>query len=331
MCGIIGIQGKNYKNVKNSIELISHRGPDDSGYLSDNELLGLGHTRLSIQDTSTAANQPMIHSETGIVIIFNGEIYNFKQLRRSLINEGYKFSNNSDTEVLIILYLKYGEKIFNYINGIFSFSIWDPRFSTLLIARDRYGVKPLYYSNTEENFIFSSEIKSMLPLMNKEFNYNCLSKYLSFLYCPGIETPFKSIYKVLPGEAIVVKKGNIIKRWNFDEEIYQNKSKFESNFNQLLESTESNLREAVHRQMISDVPLGAFLSGGLDSSAIVKFAKELNPEIQCFSIESFSKSISMNKKSNEDIFFARKVSKFLDVQLNVVDVNLNKWQMILKK
>ena len=171
MCGIVGIQGKDYKKIINSIELIGHRGPDDDGYfINENCQLGLGHTRLSIQDTSDfAAKQPMIHSETGVAIIFNGEIYNFKQLRTELIAEGYKFSNSSDTEVLIILYLKYGEEIFEYINGIFSFAIWDPRSSTLLVARDRYGIKPLYYSSTEEKFIFSSEIKSLLPLMDKEF------------------------------------------------------------------------------------------------------------------------------------------------------------------
>lgn len=322
MCGIIGIQGNKYRNISKSVDLLKHRGPDDDGiYLNEKNSLSLGQTRLSILDVSNAGHQPMTHNETGVKIIFNGEIYNYLELKKDLIQDGFKFFSNTDTEVLISIYLKYGLDMFKKINGIFSFAIWDPRNENLLITRDRSGVKPLYYSNSDDNFIFSSEIKSMLPLIErKELNRNSLNKYLTYLYCPGNETPIKSIFKMNPADVFIVRGGKIVKKWNFNDEACKAIKKSNLDFKELVDQTQNNLRFAVHRQMISDVPLGAFLSGGLDSTAVVALAKEKNPGIQCFTIDA-SLDNKNSKENNDDLNYAKIASEKLDVSLNIVKVS----------
>lgn len=321
MCGIIGIQGNKYRNISKSIDLLKHRGPDDDGiYLNERNSLSLGQTRLSILDISNAGHQPMTHNATGVKIIFNGEIYNYLELKKNLIQDGFKFVSNTDTEVLISTYLKYGLDMFKKINGIFSFAIWDPRNESLLITRDKSGVKPLYYSNSDDNFIFSSEIKSMLPLIGrKELNRNSLNKYLTYLYCPGNETPIKSIFKMNPADVFIIRGGKIVKKLNFNDKFSKAIKKSTLDFKEQVAQTQNKLRSAVHRQMISDVPLGAFLSGGLDSTAVVALAKEKNPDIQCFTIDSSLDN--QNSKDNDDLNYAKIASEKLDVSLNIVEVS----------
>jgi len=323
MCGIIGISGLvNDVELQKGVELLSHRGPDDSGTFIDQECgIGLGHTRLSIQDLSSAGHQPMIDTSGDVVLVFNGEIYNFNQLRVKLEEKGYLFRGRSDTEVLINLYIDLGKEMLTHLNGIFALAIWDKKEASLLIARDAFGVKPLYYSIMQIGGIaFASEIKALLKLTprNTELDLESISHYLSFLWCPGSGTPLKSVKKLLPGEAIIIKNGSIVEHWSWYKLPIFNNHKKNINKKHAISGVTKYLRQAVHRQMVSDVPVGAFLSGGLDSSSIVVLAKELNPDIRCFTIESLGRP---DKGIVDDLPYAKKVAKHLNVSLDVISIN----------
>lgn len=322
MCGIIGIQGGNYPEIEKIVDIINHRGPDDRGtHIIRKNNLSLGHVRLSILDLSYAGHQPMIDELLGITIVYNGEIYNFRDLKNELKSKGFKFKSNSDTEVLIYAYIHFGNRMVEYLNGIFSFAIWDQNKEELFLSRDRFGVKPLYYYNENKNFYFASEIKSILPLLkNRQINHSAINKYLKYLYCPGIETAIKYVYKVAPGESLIVKDAAIKKKWQWisnEKKLLNNK---EFDVSNLILETSRHLRSAVHTQMVSDVPLGSFLSGGLDSTSIAAFAREINPNIECFTINSI---IGNSKKDsmNEDFLYANKAAKFLGLPLNTITVN----------
>jgi asparagine synthase (glutamine-hydrolysing) len=323
MCGIIGFSGSASKSsLERGVNILSHRGPDDSGiFLNKEPGVGLGHTRLSIQDLSSAGHQPMLDISGNVVIVFNGEIYNFKDLKSDLIDKGYKFIGRSDTEVLLNLYLDLGQSMFDCLNGIFSLAIWDGRNNTLLIARDALGVKPLYYSiNKNGLFIFASEIKALLELSmdNHELDEKSINSYLSFLWCPGEGTPLKSVKKLLPGECIKVKDGKLVKRWLWYKLPVFNDPKIYISKEEAIYGIDKYLRQAVHRQMVSDVPLGAFLSGGLDSSAIVTFAREKDPNIKCFTIETIG---GQDEGVVDDLPYAKKVANYLDLPLEIISVD----------
>ena len=203
MCGILGNYLK--KTIKNSsvlhdsIQLLTHRGPDDSGvFQCDQYGIGLAHTRLSILDLSQSGHQPIFSADGQVVMVYNGEIYNFLQLREELQRKGYQFHGSSDTEVLLNLYLDQGENLTEKINGIFAFAIWDLRKESLFIARDGMGVKPLYYSVSDMGFSFASEVKALLKLdtSDNHLDHDSLSRYLTFLWCPGEGTPLKSVKKL---------------------------------------------------------------------------------------------------------------------------------------
>jgi asparagine synthase (glutamine-hydrolysing) len=326
MCGILGIVTTTNCIKKDSflqnLLLIKHRGPDDHGVFQDkdNNVL-LGHTRLSILDLSTTGHQPMISNNENYIIVFNGEIYNFLDLRLELEKDGYNFNSNTDTEVLLTLFEIYGSNMLTKLNGIFALAIWNVEKKELFIARDAFGVKPLYFYTDETTFLFSSEIKSMINLLDKKkltTDYDAINKYLTFLWCPGNGTPVNEIKKLGAGEYMIVKKSLITKhcKWfqlpyNLDKELYFNKKNS-------IEGTTNNLRNAVHRQMISDVPLGAFLSGGLDSSSIVKFASEINNNIQCFTIDTGGNT---EPGITDDLPYAFKVAEHLKVPLHVIKVS----------
>ena len=307
------------------ISQIIHRGPDDKGLYENNDYkVGLAHTRLSIQDLSSNGHQPMISEDGKVILVYNGELYNFKELRSELEKKGKKFKSYSDTEVLLKLYLVEGHKMLNKLNGIFTFAIWDQRDKTLFIARDNFGVKPLYYMSLNNNFFFASEIKALTPFLKnlKILNLNAINKYITYLWCPGKETPFKFIHKLLPGEALLVTEGKIKKSWKwYYPLVFSNKpKKFMSKENAII-NTCNYLREAVNRQMIADVPVGAFLSGGLDSSAVVAFAREQNKNIRCFTIESKD---AYEKGDTDDLPYAKKVAKHLNVPLDIVKISSDK-------
>ena len=204
MCGIVGTFGGNIENIESACSAISHRGPDDFGIYVEKKLnIALGHQRLSILELSDLGHQPMVSENKNVIIIFNGEIYNFIELRAELEKKGYVFKGDSDTEVLISLYLDEGKDMLYKLNGIFAFAILDITEETLFIARDALGVKPLYYYSEDNVFSFASEIKALFEFksINKDLNIEALNRYLSFLWCPGDGTPISSIKKLLPGEA----------------------------------------------------------------------------------------------------------------------------------
>ncbi len=322
MCGIFGVSGDfSVDKLEISRDILLHRGPDDNGlFINKTEKIGLVHTRLSIIETSNLGNQPMISlNNQEYIIIFNGEIYNFQILKEKLQQDGVKFKSNSDTEVLLELYIQEGIEMLLKLNGIFSLAIWDNSKKQLFIARDGLGIKPLYYLNYNNKFIFSSELKAIVNFteFKKDIDTEALVKYLTFIWCPGVDTPFKNIKKIPPGSAFTVKNGEIIKRWQWYKLPITEKPSKKLDYKLSKKGLLHNLREAVHSQMISDVPLGSFLSGGLDSSAVVALASEVKPNLECYTIE--------NKSSDEgfvdDLYFANKVSKYLNVPLNVVEIN----------
>lgn len=337
MCGIVGFYLKSKNKQKCVLDLgkaitsLEHRGPDNQGYYySESRKIGLGHTRLSIQDVSLSANQPMITKDKRFIIIFNGEIYNFLELRESFskkIDNEFNWETISDTEVLLNIfsyYIKSKKSIKEFLlllNGMFSFAIWDSHTEELFIARDAIGIKPLYYVSNNDGFFFSSEIKSLINLGINigEVDYRALDRYLTYIWCPGEETASKNVKKFLPGNALIIKKGIIKDQFSwYSLPIISQKSKI---FNKdiCVDLTRKYLREAVKKQMISNVPVGAFLSGGLDSSSIVSYAREFNPKIDCFTIKS--KDYLDKDGYVDDYSYAVRVSKLLNVSLHVVEVD----------
>ncbi len=321
MCGFIGFSGKfSQESLKKSLLSLAHRGPDNSGYIYfDHINVGLGHTRLSIIDLSEDGNQPMT-SNDGNIIVYNGEIYNFKHLRKILIRKGVKFKSQTDTEVLLHLYEKYGLEITKYLNGIFAIAIFDKKLNKIFLIRDNFGVKPLYYFRNSHGIIFASEIKAIMNFIDFSKELICkksIRNHLTYLFNPNNTVMIKNLKKVSPGEYLVIHKGNIEEKkiWFSLAKRKINKNAEKKNIkDQLI----NNFRDAVHRQMVSDVPVGALLSGGLDSSSVVAFAKEVNSQIPCFTIVNDN-----NKKEGfiDDLPFAKKVSKILNTPLFEVEVN----------
>jgi len=336
MCGITGFSLPTESSSSShwldaSVSCLNHRGPDDSGkFYSNNASIGLGHTRLSILDLSTQGHQPMMSSCKNYALIFNGEIYNYIELRSYLRSLGYSFSSDSDTEVLLYLLVDLFDRqdstpsndllssVLKRLNGIFSLAFLDLRSSFLLLARDAFGVKPLYYRDSPSGFFFSSEVKS-LPLDNLELDPISLERYLTFLWCPGAGTPAKEIRCLEPGHAAWVANGDLLDSFLWAKSRPQQPCR--SIFlhpKPFIATTESLLRQAVHRQLVADVPVGSFLSGGLDSSSIVAFARESIPDLRCFTIK-----VSGNRTDgfSDDLPYSRRVAAHLGVSLDVVEVD----------
>ncbi len=325
MCGIVGIiSDNNTKSIKPCIEAINHRGPDDSGYMIDRKI-ALGHTRLSIIELSRLGHQPMQSNNGNLIVIFNGEIYNHKEIRGK-IGSRYKFKSLSDTETLIAGYQVYGKNIIEQLNGIFAFSIYDKSKNKLIISRDQMGVKPLYYYFDDKDFFFASEIKSFLkiPGWDKSIDYSAVMNYLHFMYSPGEQTPFKFIKKFPPGHLLEINVDNI-SELKF-EKYYQipfSGKYFHNEIRECVQEVDEALTKAIERQLMSDVPVGFFLSGGLDSSLIVAKAREIKEgEIKCFTIASDQDKVS-KEGFTDDLFYARRVAKHLNVELIEIDGGIN--------
>ena len=331
MCGIVGISGDFSKHsLEAAVALLKHRGPDDDGiYIDKKNHLGLGHTRLSIIELSPLGHQPMFSHDGNVVLVFNGEIYNFQNLRLDLESKGYSFNGNSDTEVILNMYLEYGINCLHMLNGIFSLAIFDHSLNELFVVRDGLGVKPIYYFYDKSSFIFASEIKALLPMLTEQLKVDnsSLYKYMTYLWCPGEGTLASSIRKVLPGEYVVVKNGEIIKHQNWFK-LPEAKPLVKQSAKNIVPQLQRRLSDAVTRQMVADVPVGAFLSGGLDSSAIVAFAKTHSENIQCFSIDPEGGSDS---SVAEDLPFAKRVAKHLKVDLEIVKIDPERLAKDLKQ
>ena len=322
MCGIAGFFGAfSSEQLVQASDRQSHRGPDADGmWLDSDNGVGLAHRRLSILDLSPLGAQPMVSEHADVVLVFNGEIYNFLELRAELEAKGYRFRGHSDTEVLLQLYLAQGEAMLGRLNGIFAFALWDKRSQSLLVARDALGVKPLYYAETAQGIAFASEIKALLCMVPqaRELDVQALHRYLSFLWCPGEGTPLRAVRKLLPGEAMLVHAGKISRRWIWYQLPVFRGITADLSEADALTGTVDGLRRAVHRQLVADVPVGAFLSGGLDSSAIVAFAREQAPDIRCFTIEIDG---GQEAGTHDDLPYARRVAQHLKVPLDVVRID----------
>ena len=322
MCGIAGYLGRGSRERLALASLRqAHRGPDGDGlWLDRGQDVGLAHRRLAILDLSPTGAQPMTSADGSVVITFNGEIYNYRELRAQLQARGRSFRGNSDTEVLLQLYLEQGAAALSQLNGIFAFAVWDARSSSLLVARDGFGVKPLYYCESADGFAFASEIKALLYLMpaGRELDAPALHRYLSFLWCPGEGTLLKNVHKLTPGEALTVRAGRVVRRWRWYELPPFRGLRPDLGAAEAIDGVREHLRRAVHRQLVADVPVGAFLSGGLDSSAVVAFAKERVERIHCFSIEVLG---GEDAGTTADLPYAQRVARHLGVPLEVVRID----------
>jgi asparagine synthase (glutamine-hydrolysing) len=323
MCGIAGFSGMFQKELLDKMNTIQfHRGPDDGDiFYSQKDAIGLAHRRLSILDLSPLGHQPMWDNLKNVVIVYNGELYNFKELRDNLIKKGFSFKSQCDTEVMIYLYLHYGIEMLSKLNGIFSFAIWDCRTKVLFCARDNLGVKPFYYCEMNKGFLFASEIKALLQCEDvpREIDPVAIHHYLTYLWCPAPNTMLKKVKKLKPGYALIIKEGKIQKEWQFYDIPYNNGINNISK-NEAIEQCDQLLHEAINRQMVSDAPLGAFLSGGLDSTSIVALGRKYTPSrLQCFTI-GFNDDAFKKESSIDDLPYAEMAAKSLDVDLHKIIV-----------
>lgn len=278
MCGIAGVVDRSGNLNGNLLEkmsdVIKHRGPDDKGIYFDKEKgVGLVHRRLSIIDLQSG-HQPMNSSDDNCVIVFNGEIYNYKELREELLKKGLKFKTNSDTETILNTYLQYGVDGFNLLNGMFAFAIYDKRQNKVILVRDNFGVKPLYYSFTSNGVTFASEIKAILQNKNykAELDYTAFNSFLTYRYNPSPQTLFKNIFKLKPGEYLEYNLDGNYKLDYFDK--YEPKINYSIKDNEAIDEYSYLLQKSVKRQLTSDVPVGLFLSGGIDSAVLGYFMKK---------------------------------------------------------
>ena len=289
MCGITGVFAFNeigrfnLPNLSVATEAISHRGPDHQNIYID-DYVGLGHRRLSIIDLSSAAHQPMSAEEGRYQLVFNGEIYNYLALKKELLDAGVNFTTESDTEVLLKLLIHKGHEAIDQLNGFFAFAFYDQQKQELLVARDRYGIKPFYYFYDEDRFLFASELKALMKFgVEKKIDHEALYTYLQLNYLPAPLSMVQGVKKLMPGEMAVIKKKSVsISKY------YQLEATFNQSFQGTYEEAKSKLRELLHtsveRRLVADVPLGSFLSGGIDSSVIATIAKQKQADIHTYSI-----------------------------------------------
>lgn len=306
MCGIVGIVGlEDRLLIRKMLEKISHRGPDDHGLYLDKKV-SLAHARLSIIDLSEMGRQPIHNEDDSIQIIFNGEIYNFEHLKEDLEKKGHRFYTNTDTEVIVHLYEEYGDDCVKYLNGMFAFAIWDSTKERLFLARDRIGIKPLYYYYNGETFIFSSEIKAILEYpLKREVDIQSMNLYFNFLFVPGPRTMFKDIKKLMPGHRLTLSKNHLDIRKYWDIGNFVNTKVSEAG---IIKKMNDMFECSVQLRLVSERPIGIFLSGGVDSTAVLKyFSKYHDDKIKTFTI-GFDVE-EQREKYNEDLRIARKTSE----------------------
>jgi asparagine synthase (glutamine-hydrolysing) len=319
MCGIAGIfdPSSNSSQLEHHLSLmgnlISHRGPDDSGqWVHPDGTLGMAHRRLSVIDLSSNAKQPMTEGNNNW-IVFNGEIYNYKDLRRRL--EG-NFRTNSDTEVILKAYQKWGKECVKYFRGMFSFALWDESQNELFCARDHFGIKPFYYWQSESGFYFASETKALLPFI-KSLNPDLggLKDYLTFQLCLGKKTMFKNIFQLEPAHFMTISKKGIEIQKYWDVNFEPDFSKNENSFNEELKEI---IKDSIKAHLIADVPVGAYLSGGYDSSAIASIANNLVTDNKLI---GFTGKYTEYGSSFDESFYARQVAKKGKFEIQELEIN----------
>ena len=318
MCGIAGYSGAfDARLLEEMASTLDHRGPDDSGQWMDQAAgAGLAHRRLSIIDLSSEGRQPMTNEDGSLQLVFNGEIYNYRELRQELVAKGHTFRSLTDSEVLLHLYEEHGVGMLTRLNGIFAFAIWDGNQRKIFLARDGLGVKPLYYAVTTSGFLFASELKALLhcPEVSRELDPVAVHHLLAYLWTPAPRTVMKGVQKLPPGYAMEVREGRVVHHWAFYDLPYTG-DRLEAGEAEVTEELRQQLQEAVQRQMVSDVPVGAFLSGGLDSSAVVAMMRLADPDSRprCYSI-GFREGVDL-EGSPLDLPYAQRVAQHLDVDL----------------
>lgn len=327
MCGICGNidfkSGVRAQSIKRMCHVLAHRGPDDEGmvlirgdtffevkkpfatYSDGNGFeVGLGHRRLSIIDLSEAAHQPMCNEDGRIWIVFNGEIYNFQETREKLEKKGHSFKSKSDTEVILNAYEEWGVECLNHFRGMFAFAIWDSNLQRLFMARDRLGKKPLVYFHQNDHFAFASEIKALLQLsaIEKKVNGCAIHQYLTYQYVPSPETIFEGIKKLPPAHYLLYDRNGILKVERYWKLNFNKGFQTYSDVKELEDRIRTGLEESVKLRLISDVPLGAFLSGGVDSSLIVGIMAKLSRD----PVKTFS--IGFEEEEFDELSYARLIS-----------------------
>jgi asparagine synthase (glutamine-hydrolysing) len=310
MCGICGIFHVDGAPVEAEVlgrmnDSLAHRGPDDFGLVilnNDRESVGLAQRRLAIIDLSKAAHQPMSNECGSIWITYNGEIYNFVSIREKLKAKGHQFASSSDTEVIIHAYEEWGNQCLNQLNGMFAFAIWDTKRRELFLARDRLGIKPVIYFWDGKTFAFSSEISGLFSVLGNQLtiNHTGFAFYATLGYIPAPYTSYGELHKLEPGHFIIIRNGSLRKQQYWDVDFSQ---KIPCSVRDLIKEVPQKFGESVSRQLVSDVPLGAFLSGGIDSSAVVAMMSNSNQKI----INTFS--IGFPQKNFDETPFARIVAK----------------------
>jgi asparagine synthase (glutamine-hydrolysing) len=314
MCGIVGFcdftKNNGIENLQSMLRVISHRGPDDDGvFIKEDAIsnIGLGHKRLSILDLSPLGHQPYQFNK--LTLIYNGEVYNFHEIRNTLIGLGYTFKSNSDTEVIIKAYEAWGIKCVDQFIGMFAFALLDEKQQKLFLVRDRAGVKPLYYYWNRDVLLFGSELKSFHenPLFTKELDYDSLALYLQYSYIPAPHTIFKNTYKLKPGCILEIDLTNK----KLEEKVYwsvldqYNKSKLSVSYEEAKSELKSILKSAFEYRMVSDVPVGVFLSGGYDSSAIAAILQSDRTQ----KLKTFT--IGFEEQKYNEAPFAKKIADHL--------------------
>lgn len=323
MCGIVGYVGDvDQDKIKKMLTATSHRGPDDSGiFIKDN--VGLGNNRLAVLDLTSRGHQPMFDDKKEICIVYNGEMYNFMEIRQELKNQ-YKFKSNSDTEVIIYAYKKWGINCLEHLNGMFAFVIYDIKKNLLFGARDRRGEKPLKYFFDGKTFIFASEIKGILPVLKEKpkMDIEAIGNFLTLQYVPAPKTGFENIYKLPPASYFVLKDGNlkISRYWRLDFS-----KKIDIDENEWTDLLEAKIDQCVKSRMVSDVQIGSFLSGGVDSSAVTAFmARNSSKPIKTF-------SIGFSDPKFDETEFSRQVAKKYKTDHSYIKVNSKIFEEELRK
>jgi len=311
MCAIAGeasLSTPSANLVAEMVSLMAHRGPDEQRIWTSPRCV-LGHARLRIIDLSAAAAQPMESADGSISVAFNGEIFNFRELRSVLEREGFRFRSQSDTEVLVHGYSAWGEKLPEKLLGMFAFALWDAREGKLLLARDRYGKKPLFHHSHGTSICFASELDALLPAVRSKTPCpENFASYLRFGYVPGSSTALAGIQRLVPGEILVWENGRTRSR------IYQPEPPIESHNEDSLGELEQILRQSVEARLVSDVPLGCFLSGGIDSSIVAAIASEIHgPRLRTF-------TVSFPGTHRDEADFAARVAKRLDTEHTTLPV-----------
>lgn len=315
MCGILG--SVNYNNIENfskSLDLINYRGPDHTGIKNIDNVL-FGHNRLAIIDLDSRSNQPFIDNGTNTMIVYNGEIYNYLSLKEDLKSEGVVFNTNSDTEVILKSYQKWGVESFKKLHGMFAFAILDKINNTVVFARDRMGEKPFYYYHSKEKFIFGSEIKAIKNMLDSTaLNEEALIDYLSFGYIPSPKTIYKEIKKLSPGYYGILELDTLsIKLEEFYKLEFKNNIKSEEYARNLIDEACNDIAKEIG---LSDVGYGVFLSGGVDSSGVSAYMKQINQNLESYTMVSDDEQFDESQ-------YANKVAKHLNIKNVLLNVNSN--------